>query len=155
MKKLNSKIKAFTLSEMIVVLILTSIVVGIAFSVLNLVQKQMMGIQQNYTNATQLHKLETSLSLDFNRYSKITFDDMENELKFSTAIDSITYQFSDKHIIKGFDTFPIPLQQKQFYFDGEPKEYGQIDAIKLVAQKNFQNQQLFIFKINDANSFMN
>jgi len=155
MKKLNSKIKAFTLSEMIVVLILTSIVVGIAFSVLNLVQKQMMGIQRNYTNAMQLNKLETSLWLDFNRYSKITFDDRENELKFSTAIDSITYQFSDKHIIKGLDTFPIPLQQKQFYFDGEPTERNQIDAIKLEAQKNFQNQQLFIFKINDANAFMN
>ena len=43
--KLTSKIQAYTLSEMIVVLILTSIVVGMAFSVLTLVQKHMSGIR--------------------------------------------------------------------------------------------------------------
>ncbi|EGV42228.2 type II secretion system protein [Bizionia argentinensis JUB59] len=155
MKKLNSKIKAFTLSEMIVVLILSSIVIGLAFSVLNLVQKHMISIQQNYTNTTKFKKLETSLWLDFNRYSKIEYSSLENELKFSTAIDSVMYQFSDNYIIKGIDTFPVPIQQKQFYFDGEFMEHGQIDAIKLETEKTFQNQQLFIFKNNDANAYMN
>lgn len=154
MNKPNSKIKAFTLSEMIVVLILTSIVVGLAFSVLNLVQKHMISIQQNYANTSALNKLETSLWLDINRYSKVEYNNLENELKFATAIDSITYLFSDNHIIKGIDTFPIPVKQKQFYFDGEHIENGEIDAIKLETNKTFQNQQLFIFKKNDANLYM-
>lgn len=154
MRRQSSKIKAFTLSEMIVVLILTSIVVGLAFSVLNLVQKHMSSIHQNYTNKTMLNKLETALWLDFNRYSKIEYNNLENELKFTTAIDSVVYQFSEKNIIKGIDTFPVPLQLKEFYFDGERIENGQIDAIKLEAQKELQNQQLFIFKKNDATSYM-
>jgi len=132
MKKPNSKIKAFTLSEMIVVLILSSIVVGLAFSVLNLVQKHMMSIQQNYNNTTILNKLETSLWLDFNRYSKIEYNILENELKFSTAMDSVTYQFSDTHIIKGTDTFAVPLQQKQVFFDGEVIISGQIDPKSVI-----------------------
>ena len=100
MKHQTNKIKAFTLSEMIIVLILTAIVVGLAFTVLGLVQKHMLSIQKNYNTQTEVKKLETSLWLDFNRFSKIEFDNIENKLKFKTEIDSITYQFFDAKIIK-------------------------------------------------------
>jgi len=152
--KANKKIKAFTLSEMIVVLILTSIVVGLAFSVLNLVQKHMSGIKQNYTNNIVLNKLETSLWLDFNRYNNISFDALENELKFSTALDSISYKFHEQYIVKEEDTFKMELQNKWLYFVTNPVEEGNIDAIKLETTKALQNQQVFIFKPNDATVFM-
>ncbi len=152
--KPNKKIKAFTLSEMIVVLILTSIVVGLAFSVLNMVQKHMFSIQQNYTNNTGLNKLETSLWLDFNRYNNISFDALENELKFSTALDSVSYKFNEQYIIKEEDTFKIALKNKWLYFVTNPVEEGKIDAIKLETTKVLQNQQVFIFKPNDATVFM-
>ena len=76
----NKKIQAFTLTEVIIVLILTSIVVGLAFSVLGLVQKQMLAVQENYNKNLDISKLETSLWLDFNRYSEISYDAIENEL---------------------------------------------------------------------------
>ncbi|TXE15323.1 hypothetical protein ES692_17205 [Psychroserpens burtonensis] len=140
---------------MIIVLILTSIVVGLAFSVLNLVQKQMFAIQENYNKSLELNKLETSLWLDFNRYSKISYNDIDDELKFSTEMDSVVYQFSNDLIIKERDTFSIQLQNKQMYFDGSPSNNGQIDAIKLETMKEFQNQKLFVYKFNDATLYMN
>lgn len=153
MKHQTNKIKAFTLSEMIIVLILTAIVVGLAFTVLGLVQKHMLSIQKNYNTQTEVKKLETSLWLDFNRHSKIEFDNIENTLKFKTEIDSITYQFFNAKIIKDLDTFPIMLQQKLFYLNGKLAKQGQIDAIKIETQK--QKQVLFFFKQNDATLFMN
>ncbi|SFJ00102.1 PulJ/GspJ family protein [Olleya namhaensis] len=152
--KQNSKTKAFTLSEMIIVLILTSIVVGLAFSVLSLVQKHMSSIQENYNNTTVLNKLETALWLDFNRYNRIVFDTLENELKFVTALDSVSYKFHENYIIKGQDTFNITLENKVFYFVTETVEDGRIDALKLETTKVLQNQQLFVFKQNDASTFM-
>jgi hypothetical protein len=140
---------------MIIVLILTSIVVGLAFSVLSLVQKQMFAIQENYGKTLELNKLETSLWLDFNRYSKISYNDIENELKFSTELDSVVYQFNEKNTIKGSDTFSIQIKNRQFYFDGEQSTNNQIDAIKLEASKEYQNQILFVFKTNDATLYMN
>ncbi|WP_290698296.1 prepilin-type N-terminal cleavage/methylation domain-containing protein [Lacinutrix sp.] len=151
----NKKVQAFTLSEMIVVLILTSIVVGLAFSVLGLVQKQMLAIQDNYNKSLELNKLETVLWLDFNRYSKIEYNNLEKELKFSTELDSMTYRFLESKVIKEQDTFAIQLQQKKYYFEGDIISNGQIDALKLETTKDFQNQQLFIFKQNDATVFMN
>lgn len=47
---MNNKVKSFTLSELLVVMIITAIVVGMAFSVLRLVQKQIHTIQKTMTN---------------------------------------------------------------------------------------------------------
>ena len=154
MKPQHNKIQAFTLSEMIIVLILTSIVVGLAFTVLNLVQKHMISIQHNYTSKTELNKLETALWLDFNKYSEINFDNIENELQFKTEIDSVTYQFLETKIVKNRDTFPIILENKTLFFDGQVTENGQIDAIKLKTVKEKNHQLLFVFKQNDATAYL-
>lgn len=153
--KLTTKIQAYTLSEMIVVLILTSIVVGMAFSVLNLVQKHMRGIHNNFNANTKFHLLEQSLTLDFNRFSDIRYDSVDDELIFSSELDTKTYTFTQDYILKGRDTFPVPLASKMFYFDGLNVEKGKVDAIKLEASKTFQNKRLFIYKHNAANIFMN
>jgi len=152
--KLNKKVTAFTLSEMIIVLILTSIVVGLAFSVLSLVQKHMLAIQKNFNQTTELNKLEQSLWLDFNRFPKIRFDPMEEQIKLISEMDSITYQFTEKNIIKGSDTFNIELASKTFYLDGKPNNHGNIDALKLETSKSSKNQHLFIFKKNDATLYL-
>lgn len=150
----SSKIKAFTLSELVVVLILTSIVVGMAFSVLNLVQKHMAGIQDNFNKRTELNRLEQSLCLDFNTYPNIEYKPFDDTLVFSNEIDSIVYNFNKEFIAKATDTFQISIQNKTFYFLGEPILSGKLDALKLETSKDFQNQQLFVFKQNAATHFM-
>lgn len=40
---LNKKLYSFTLAELLIVMVLTAIVVGLAFSVLRLVQKEIIG----------------------------------------------------------------------------------------------------------------
>ena len=139
---------------MIVVLILTSIVVGLAFSVLTLVQKHMYGIQENFNRNTELHKLEQSLYLDFNRYAEINYDAIKDELTFSSELSVVRYRFEDVQIIKDQDTFPIQLKTKTYYFDGEKTNEGKIDALKLDS-KGTRNQFLFVYKQNDATQFMN
>lgn len=145
---------AFTLSEIIVVLILTSIIVGLAFSVLGLVQKQMIAIQRNYNMNLELKKLETSLWLDFNRYSKIEYDAIENQLLLKHELDSIVYTFSKAFVVKKQDTFPIPIEQKEFYFAGIISKTKKVDAIKLTTTKSVAGRKLFVFKKNDATLYM-
>jgi len=140
---------------MIIVLILTSIVVGLAFSVLTLVQKHLYGIQDNFNRNTELNKLEQSLWLDFNRYSEINYNALENELRFTNELDSITYKFKEHYIVKGLDSFPIELKSKSLFFGGEFVNKGKIDGLKLEASKTFRYQHLFVFKHNDATQFMN
>ncbi|MEO8934111.1 MAG: hypothetical protein ABI295_07365, partial [Xanthomarina sp.] len=82
------------------VLILTSIVLALAFSVLTLVQKHMYSIEKNLKEHTIINKLEVSLCLDFSRYSRISFDEMEQQLQFYNEIDTLHYQFKTDYIVK-------------------------------------------------------
>lgn len=151
----KTKIEAFTLGEIIVVLILTSLVVGMAFSVLSLVQKQMTGMQLNYHNQMELRKLETLLNLDFNRYTGITYQEMEQQFHFTSEVDTAEYQLASHHIIKDLDTFKVQTEHIKFFFKGEEVLDGKIDALRIQLSKEFQGQVLFVFKFNDAATFMN
>ncbi len=153
--KSHRKIPAFTLGEMIVVLIITSIVIGLAFSVLTLVQKDMTRIQYNFNNHTAINALEQALYIDFNRYGNIEYWDTDNTLRLSTEIETRVYKFTETSIIRDTDTFHIQIEKKQLFFNGNEVNQGIIDAIKLETSKTFQNQTLFLFKENDATPFMN
>ncbi len=144
------KIPSYTLSELVVVIIITSIVVGLAFSILRLVQNQIFSIRKNFENTTELRKLEQSLTLDFNRYSTISYDPIKDKLYFSTPINSTNYQFEDDFVVKELDTFRVSIERKNFYEMGETVNDGKIDGMKLFCSKTNQSRELFIFKQNAA-----
>ena len=57
--------------------------------------------------------------LDFNRYPSIRFNASEDRLLLKNELDSVSYTLSESYIIKDQDTFPVQLESKDFYFDGE------------------------------------
>lgn len=149
------KIKAFTLGEMLVVLLLTVIVVGAAFTVLRLVQQQMYGIDKNYERNTELNLLSRSLWIDFNQSDGVWYDHKLNTLHFKNEYAETTYQFAKNQIIKETDTFTIQVTQLEFFFNGDAKEQGEIDAMDLIVQKDSVPKRLFVYKTNAATSFLN
>lgn len=144
------KIPSYTLSELIVVIIITSIVVGLAFSILRLVQNQIFSIRQNFENTTEVRKLEQSLTLDFNRYKTINYDPIKDILYFSTPINFTNYQFENDFVVKELDTFQVSINRKNLYKMGEIVNDGKIDGVKLFCSKKSQSRELFIFKQNAA-----
>ncbi|WP_406755908.1 PulJ/GspJ family protein, partial [Tenacibaculum maritimum] len=69
--KFNKKIKAFTLSEMLVVLVISSILISLTFLILSMVQQQVEIIQGNLKRKQQVQFLERVLWKDFNEYSVV------------------------------------------------------------------------------------
>ena len=152
---MKSKVKAFTLNEMIIVLIISTIVIGIAFTVLSLVQRNMWAIQGNLKVNTDLNRLEQSLWYDINKYQEIAYSKQNERLVFKSQIDSSVYQFKKDMIIKSKDTFNITIQGKVVYFNGNKTSSSKVDAFKLELPKTYGYQSLFFFKRNDATQFMN
>lgn len=148
------KLKGFTLSEMIVVLLLTTIVVGLAFTVLHLVEKHMESIQSNLTYTTELRQLEQALWLDFNRYPRVIYNPSNQTLSFSNTVHEESYIFNALYILKDKDTFNLKVNHKTFYFDGELILEGRLDALKLEFMQGKQAQNIFVFKTNDATLYM-
>ena len=84
--KSTNKIQAFTLSEIVVVLVLTSIVVGLAFMVLSLVQNRVHIIRENLNRNAEINKLKLSMTLDLNRFNIASFSLVDNELKLLSPL---------------------------------------------------------------------
>lgn len=155
MNKEVHKIKAFTLSEMIIVVLLTVIVVGLAFSVLQLVQKHMYAIKNNFENSTNVTLLEQSLWIDAARSNSIQYNIYEEQLRFVSEVDTIVYDFEKDFITKELDTFKVGITDTFFYFEGKETTNDRIDAFKLITDKEFQHRAIFIYKQNDAAIYMN
>ncbi|NER16791.1 PulJ/GspJ family protein [Spongiivirga citrea] len=149
------KVKAFTLSELLVVLGITTIVVAIAYLVLGLVQGNIFRLQQNYKDSTQVQQLQQALWIDLNTCNQATNSNIDGIIRFKNELDSVQYAFSDSLLVRYPDTFKINIEELKFYFDGTEIKNGNIDAIEVGVLNNSVQQSLFIFKENDAATYMN
>lgn len=151
---MNKKLKSFTISELLVVLIIASIVVGIAFSVLDLTRKEIQKINQNKEFEIKINQAELKLTIDINSFSKCSVT--ENNLYFKNEIDSIQYQIIDRNLILREDTILSNIVDVNFFFKGKKNNNGVFDALKLVVEtKKDINSTVFVYKINDALNDLN
>ncbi|WP_299524228.1 hypothetical protein [Winogradskyella sp.] len=151
---MKAKVKALTLNEMVIVMIITSIVVSLAFTVLSLVQRHMWSIQHNFNLNTEFNRLEEALWIDTNHFNTIRVNAKQNTIKFKTLLDSTTYHFEKDYTLRDKDTFYIPIAHKTLFFNGNEVANGKLDAIRLELSKKYNDQQIFVFKINDAKHFI-
>ena len=151
---MKTKVKALTLNEMVIVMIITTIVVGLAFTVLSLVQHHMRSIQENFNFNNELNRLEEALWIDTNNFSNMAYDAKAQTLTFKTVLDSTAYQFKKDCILRDSDTIHIAIAHKTWFFNGREITDGRVDAMRLELSKAYMNQQLFVFKANDAKQFL-
>jgi len=149
----NARVKSFTLSEMLVVLIITAIVVGMAFSVLSLVQKQIQAIKKNFSTTTQLSLLEQRLWQDFNQHS--TIECFENKIILKSDRDTVTYSINATYSLRNTDTIHSKLTIEKLFDQGREVKSGFIDAISISAATELPDYSIFVYSTPDATHFMN
>lgn len=150
----NKKLKAFTLAEMVVVLVVASIVIAMGFLVLNMVRKQVVLIQRNYQKKQEVQFFEVTLTRDFNARN-VFYDKNKEQLILKNTKDSISYVFSDTIIIRNKDTFQIEVADKELFLDGKTVQENTIDAIEINLSENYGGKTLFIHKAKDASHYIN
>ncbi len=149
----QAKLMAFSLQETMVALIITSVVVGMAFAVLNLVQRQMGSIESIYAIKTGVNQLRQSLWIDFNRYARVTYDPIANVLQFSNEMGDRTYQVMDNAIRT--QNLEMAFESIEFYFDNRNVTSGEIDAISIRTSLETGHQEIFVFKENTPSTYIN
>ncbi|CAD0009692.1 PulJ/GspJ family protein [Flavobacterium salmonis] len=147
------KLKSFTLAELIVVMIITAIVVGMAFSVLRIVQKQIHKIQTNFDKTSTLALFEQRLWLDFNEPHNIIYN--KNELILISEIDTINYSFRENFTMRNQDTIKLKITPNKAFFKGKEITNGTIDAISIFTDTELPDYAIFVSKKNDITLFMN
>lgn len=149
------KLKSFTLSELLIVMIITAIVVGMAFSVLRLVQKQIHIIQTNFDKTSTLALFEQKLWQDFNEPHTIIYSNKEQLLILISEVDTVTYSFQEKYTMRNKDTIKLQIAPNKVFFRGKEIQEGNVDAIRILAGKELPDYEIFVSKKNDLTLFMN
>jgi hypothetical protein len=138
---------------MLVVIVITVIVVGIAFSVLSLVLKQIRGIEENFQKTTELSLLEQRLWQDFNKHNFVVL--ANNKITVSSISDTIVYIFENDYILRDLDTIPLKTEVQKAYYLGRETSSGYIDAVSISAYKEVPDYSIFVSAKHDAAHFIN
>ena len=150
----TKKVNAFTISELLVVLVISSIVISLTFIVLGLVQKQISQIQKGYQDQQEILLLKRVLLKDMNTH-RVFFNKKENRLSCTNSLDTIQYSFKPNYIVREIDTFKLKIKAKQLLLDNKIVESGWIDAAQLEFDQTFTAKKVFIYKVKDAAHYLN
>jgi prepilin-type N-terminal cleavage/methylation domain-containing protein len=148
------KAQAFTLSELLVVLVISSIVISLTFIVLGLVQKQIAQIQNGYHDQQEILMLKRVLVKDINTHD-VFFEEKQNKLFCYSASDTIQYTLEQQYLLRGRDTFKLKVKEKQLLLDDQIVKSGWVDAIHLTFDQSFISKKIFMYKIKDAAHYLN
>nr|WP_315202909.1 prepilin-type N-terminal cleavage/methylation domain-containing protein [uncultured Flavobacterium sp.] len=151
----DPKIKSFTLPELLIVMILTAIVVGMAFSVLRLVQRQIRIIETNFEKTSNLALFEQRLWQDFNEMNSIQFSAKDNSLVMESEMDTVVYSFQENYALRNSDTLKLRLVVDKLFFRGKEVQGGTIDALSISGKAELPDYEIFVSKKNDLTLFMN
>ncbi|GAB5400858.1 MAG: hypothetical protein Aureis2KO_24430 [Aureisphaera sp.] len=149
-----AKIPAFTLTEMMVGMALSTVVIGLAYMIMSLMGRNVSAIQDNYSTTTQIDLLEQQMTVDFNHYHDIAYDPIEQVLKLKTPIDSITYTFLDKAILRKTDTILSQDMEPTLFWQGTEVVMGAVDGLKLEWGSEEKKSFLFLYQEIDAARYM-
>lgn len=133
---MNKKIAAFTLQELIVVLIITTLVMSITMVVLNLVQQQILKITKNYQVAREVRLFERVISNDMEVY-QFTIAEQTDKLVGVSENGTVSYSFEENLVLRDNDTIFVQVKEATCLFENVEVFSGEIDAIDvLVNDKN-------------------
>ena len=154
MGRLDRKVNAFTIAEMLVVLVISGIVISLTMLILSLVQKQLKAINTNNNQTTEIRLLERALWQDFNRHN-LFFNAKQQQLHCISEIDTVQYTFKKEYTIRNADTLDVVVFKTTTYLDGATTTNNNIDAIELQLSKEKADKTVFIYKIKDATYYIN
>jgi Tfp pilus assembly protein PilV len=147
----SKKIAAFTLSEVLIVLVVTSIVVAIAFTVLRLVTKQYNAINMRYQERTEIQKLKQRMTTDFDSAKSIFWDYLEEKLQINKGNeDLVNYEWTDNFLLRNTDTLSKHIAELKLFYRGDEVVKGQIDGIDIELKRSGQIINLFVSKKLDS-----
>ncbi|QHS56501.1 prepilin-type N-terminal cleavage/methylation domain-containing protein [Mucilaginibacter sp. 14171R-50] len=117
----NKHLKAFTLTEMIMVMLLTAIVVAMAYEVLRIVYKTHAAFAAKNERVNDVERLEHWLRRDFQKAEVILGND--HSVRLLSTGDTVSYVFADSLVIRRavrVDSFRIATSDLVTAFRAQP-----------------------------------
>lgn len=133
------RVSGFTLTDVIVTMIISLLIVGTAFSIFRMTYNQLFSYKKRNSEYQQLLSLHLMLQNDF--IQSETIECNSNAIKFNNSFGKgCEYSFTDTSIIRQVDcvrdTFLFPISEWTAFNKKEKKETGIIDELSFVIEYN-------------------
>jgi hypothetical protein len=156
---MKTKLAAFTMVELIAVMVLSGLIFSMAMLVINIMQEQGKHQERQHEEVLGVEQLGSLLKKDAYT-SKVIW--VENkQLFFEYENHSINYHFNDKNICRSIvntsihtDTFLLPSLRFQASWQLEDIQIGRVDAIELQTKFFGQDFNIFIQKKYDYKTLL-
>lgn len=156
---MKTKLAAFTMIELIVVMVLSGVIFSMALLVIEIVGQQARHQEEQHQEVLEVKQLEVLLQKDAYQAKGMWIEQGQVILDYEEY--SILYQFEQEKINRSIlqeqvhtDTFYLPSLSLESSWQGQPLELGRIDQIKLVTQFFEQPYTILIQKQYDNKTLL-
>lgn len=149
------KVKAYSLTELMVVMIISTIVVAMAFTTIRMLKSQMKSIQSHYELRKNIDYLDGLLWMDYAKKGWATYDKSNNKLTVLGEQDTVVYVFNASLVLRNNDSIPLPKYDLGFKLDGKEVTAKATDAIEIVFETPFERKSLFVYGTKAADFYAN
>lgn len=130
-------LKGFTLTDVIVTMIISLLITGIAFSVFRMTYDQLFSYQKDNSENQKLILLHMMLQNDFQQSEMLICND--NTIKFEKSYGrSCEYTINNESIIRQFDSvkdsFPFLITDLSTLYKKGEKDNGIIDELSFIIE---------------------
>lgn len=127
----KAKVPSFTLSELLMVMLLTVLIAGLCYTVLGYVQKKITAFTSQVDTSLHINTIEHLITNDLNRFNTIDWYASNKTVVFKNPIDSVVYEFKDNVLFRNKVLLLQQVNKKTFFFRGVPIASGPLDAFML------------------------
>lgn len=127
------RLSAFTLLELVVVLVVSAILFNLAYAALGMVQHQQQVIASHTAALGQLSTWQEVLGADFQAARRVEV--AGDQLRCEREAGSVIYAWQDSVLVRqqgeAVDSFSLPVREHTCFWQGKPRTQGLIDEISL------------------------
>ncbi len=146
------KLKGFTLSEIIVVLAISGVVVLAAFEVILLLEKHMGSLRKSFNYKEEVEIVEYALLNDLNTH-KGYYSYKEKTIYFYSPLDTVAYKLRDSVLMRKKDMLSDNIKEYCLFFEGDKVSDGCFDAVSIQFSCGTRKNNVFVAAPNDANIY--
>lgn len=153
----HNQLKAFTLLELLVGMILSGIVLTATFTSYKIITSQYNNYRDRSKSVTELSFFTSQLEADFSN-AKTVLRISENEIELTSTEHILKYRFTGKYVLRNdltrIDSFNVAITRLECFKKAEPvtTENAEADEIHLQINIDEKNEEKIYLKTTDPKS---
>lgn len=135
MPRRPSRLSAFTVLELLLVMVVSALLFSMAYAALRMVQRQQRAIERKSAALGQVSTWQTALEADFQPGAIIAVAD--DQVRCEREGRQVIYTFRDSVLVREqgevIDTLLLPVRECTCYWQGQSRTSGLIDELAITA----------------------